>query len=250
MNCEQIPTETIETNSANYAVIEIEAPDTFNFSPANNKMSTSITLRNYELAKKVSFDILLEDGSEFISQNNQMLLENTNKGIFIGSFQPDTNLLSGTYLINYFVEDAATEVNNVSKVGSTKFYFITDSKNKPPVISNLNIPDEIEREVSFVFTVKAEDPNGLADIEQVYFKLKRPDGTVVYSNSTTKNELFPMFDNGDISGSGDETKGDGIFSLKNEFGKTSQVGNWMFEFGAVDKSGEQSNKLTHTLKVK
>ena len=58
-----------------------------------------------------------------------------------------------------------------------------------------------------------------------------------------------MFDTGYVSGSGDEIANDGIFSLKNNFGPTSQTGFWHFKFNAVDKSGLVSNTINFSLKV-
>jgi hypothetical protein len=55
-----------------------------------------------------------------------------------------------------------------------------------------------------------------------------------------------MVDDGDEN-LGDEVAGDGIYSFKNIFAETAQVGVWKFEYSAVDKSGLKSNTIMHNL---
>ena len=125
----------------------------------------------------------------------------------------------------------------------------TITENFPPQIMDLIIPSEIDRGVEFIFSISVSDPNGLSDIYLVYFELFRPDGSIVYLDEENQFTTFPMFDNGDLEGAGDEFENDGIYSLKNSFGETSQTGDWTFNFYAIDNSGTLSNQIIHNLTV-
>ncbi|MFZ1289438.1 MAG: hypothetical protein WAR79_05080 [Melioribacteraceae bacterium] len=253
--CEEIPNDVIETESVNYLVENISSPDEFAFSQTNTIFKPFLVINNSQSVKSVWFVIKNEDGSEEISD---IILMNTNistiKKTYSGEFTFDENLLSGNYEIDFFVEDNVNpNGNNIKKVGIKKFKYYSEAANLPPIISELNIPSEIDKNSAFVFTIKVSDPNGLNDIKDVYFELLRPDSSVVYADANNTKTEFPMFDNGDVSGSGDEVRGDGIFSLKNSFddkpGKPVQLGNWHFKFNAVDKSGLISNTINFSLKV-
>lgn len=249
--CEEIPSGTIEPQSIDYAVIDINAPTTIIASNTSSSFITNVKIKNAETVKNVWFDLGTVNGSEFFSVGN-IMTPNVSGDItnYSAEFQLDPNLLSGFYEISYFVEDNIRVAGeNIKRIGTKQFELKSEAENFPPSISNLDIPIEVDRGVSFIFSIKAADPNGLSDIAEVYFELKRPDGSIVYLDEPNNVTKFPMFDNGDIEGSGDQTVGDGIYSLKNSFGTTSQVGDWNFTFGAVDKSGAPSNTISHTLKV-
>lgn len=247
-SCEEIPNETIEPQSADYLLTEISAPDIIVFTESDNSITTSIVVDQSETIESIWFDISTLNGLESISNSNFM---SSNDNItFTGKAKLDANLLSGKYEISYYIQDNVSSLGeNVKKVGTAQFQYLSEVQNFPPVISNLDIPASIGRNQEFVFSIKVSDPNGLSDLASVYFELKRPDGTIVYADQQNSNPKFPMFDNGDISGSGDRTKDDGIYSLKNSFGSTSQTGNWIFTFAAIDKSDSLSNIITHTLIV-
>jgi len=152
---------------------------------------------------------------------------------------------NGKYQIEYFVEDNVNlPPNNSAKVGSALFTFDNNQNNLPPVISDVGLPASVNRGDSFLISVKVSDPNGLSDLYQVYFKLYRPDGSTVDPGNGLS--YFIMFDDGTR---GDQTAGDGIYSLQNSFGSTAQTGTWKFEFQAKDYGGKLSNVITQNLTV-
>jgi hypothetical protein len=157
------------------------------------------------------------------------------------SFPVDAQLGEWNFIITAL--DESGEVSNSIEKS------IEVSQNFPPVISELVMPEEVNRGVQFVFTLAVFDQNGFSDIDIVYFTLIRPDKSIVYFDEENEIKEFPMFDNGDFNGIGDEEAEDGIYSLKNSFGETSQTGDWEFTFNAVDKAGQISNTITKTLKV-
>jgi len=109
--------------------------------------------------------------------------------------------------------------------------------------------DTVALNQSFVFSIEASDLNGLADIEGVFFRLYRPDGSLVLD---TQNSLdfFLMHDDGNTEVFGDLVAGDGIYTFKNLFAQTAPIGMWRFEFQAQDRRNVLSNKIIHNIVVK
>jgi len=93
-------------------------------------------------------------------------------------------------------------------------------------------------------SIKATDPDGQSDIQKVFFNSYRPDG------SPSTGNPFQMFDDGNFNGqSGDSEAGDGIYSLTVQLPTTTQRGTYRFVFQATDRSGAQSNEVSHLLRV-
>lgn len=251
IGCEEIPNDVVEVESVDYIIEELISPDQFQFSESNNTIEVSLVVKNTNSVGRVWFNIITIDGSDDVSLNNLMIeTENVDFSTFTGSSQFDENLLSGKYILEFYIEDNVNNSDdNVKKVGSKQLDYFGVVANAAPVISNLQLASEVNRGDNFIFSVTVTDTNGLADIENVFFELNRPDGSVVFADQTNNITKFPMFDNGDFSNAGDQSKDDGIYSLKNSFGQTSQTGDWTFKFGAIDKSGAESNAITQKLKV-
>jgi len=115
-------------------------------------------------------------------------------------------------------------------------------KNEAPVISNLKAPSQISRSSgqTYLLTLDVDDPQGLADIDRVFFNSFRPDGSPATDNP------FLMHDDGQ---SGDVKAGDGTYSLTIIISPENATGDYRFEFQAVDKSGLESNKIIHIITV-
>ncbi len=103
--------------------------------------------------------------------------------------------------------------------------------NHPPVIVSLSVPDSILRPLSgstpILFQLTAADPDGLQDIDSVYFRN--------YSAITPTN--FLMFDDGQFALDGDQTAGDGIYSRIVVIDPSNTLGRKEFHFFVTDKSG-------------
>ncbi|RKY78456.1 hypothetical protein DRQ00_05185 [candidate division KSB1 bacterium] len=116
--------------------------------------------------------------------------------------------------------------------------------NDPPILSNLSAPDTVSRSQipnNFLLTIKVSDPQGLEDIDKVYFNTFKPD------DSPSSGNPFYMRDDG-LQGV-DQNANDGIYSLRIEISPQNQLGNYRFEFEAIDKSGAKSNKIIHIITV-
>ena len=114
--------------------------------------------------------------------------------------------------------------------------------NDPPVLSELSAPDTVSRSSGeiFVLSVKVTDPQGSADVSQVYFNTFKPDG------SPSSGNPFSMRDDGQ---GGDAIANDGIYSLGISISASNATGNYRFEFYAVDYSGAVSQPIIHVITV-
>ncbi len=116
------------------------------------------------------------------------------------------------------------------------------AKNDGPIISNIVAPDSIQKGIpdSSFASVKVQDPQGLDDIEAVYYVVTKPDGT---SNGIK----FPLTDDGQGY---DSTAGDGVYSTAIAAPlSTSQTGDFTFSFAARDSKGAVSNQINKIIKA-
>lgn len=215
-------------------VIDSNGPDDINnvffklFDPQNEPLY-------YDEGNNIAEFPLLDDGTNGDAVKNN--------GIYSSYFTFPEDAELGTWLFQI----GARDMSGASSETIERETIITE--NFSPEIKDLIIPIEIERGIEFIFSISASDPNGQTDIYLVYFELFRPDGSVVYLDEEEQITTFPMFDNGDMEGAGDEIENDGIYSLKNSFGESSQIGVWTFNFYAIDNSGTQSNQIVHNMTV-
>jgi hypothetical protein len=255
-SCDKIPSGIVDFKTVDYAEKIISIPSSVVYAKSDSSVVTSIQIINTASVGSVwckisSLDgtIIIKDKSLMYDDGNTAVDGDLKKGdgIYSGKFYMSKLNPNGKYQIDYYVEDNINLApDNLSKVGSAQFNFDNGQNNLPPVISNLVLPASVNRGDSFIFSIKAEDPNGYADISQVYFRLYRPDGTLVSSGDAFG--YFVMVDNGDQN-LGDQTAGDGIYSFKNSFGTTAPIGSWKFEFQAKDRAGKLSEIITQMMTV-
>jgi len=122
---------------------------------------------------------------------------------------------------------------------------IVSLPNEPPVLSNLNAPAVVSRNLGepFAISIEVDDPQGLDDIERVYFNVTKPDGEPSGGNP------FRMYDDGDTVENGDEIAGDGIFTILIVISPSNDAGTYQFDFYAEDRGDARSDVLTHFLEV-
>lgn len=131
-----------------------------------------------------------------------------------------------------------------------------DEENLPGIITQVDVPDSLEIPKPSFFTrglVRAwvSDPNGLKDVDSVYFFSKKPDG--VYANG---GKPLVLVDNGrpfNISNpwveAGDSVAGDGIYSLSIILQNDGLPGRYHFTFYLRDKAGHLSDAVTDSVEV-
>ncbi|MBI5464165.1 MAG: hypothetical protein HY966_04340 [Ignavibacteriales bacterium] len=120
-------------------------------------------------------------------------------------------------------------------------------KDQPPVLVSVSCPDTLRLNgTTQLLQLRAtvSDPDGLTDVQKVFFNSFKPDG------SPSSGNPFQMFDDGAAGGpSGDTVAGDGVFSLKVQLPSTTTPGAYRFEFQAVDRTGLKSSILSKTVVV-
>jgi hypothetical protein len=245
--CEKTYDNLIDSSTDNYQITDIifvdHNPPVYDLkNPEDSLLKLRVIFTPQSEVSKAFFDIYASDNSRLNSLPVEM--QEVSNNIFENQFI----LKRENPIGNYSVRFSASGLDGKNKqVAVGTFYFNNGQDNLPPVVSNLIMPDTINRTLSFIFSVTAYDANGLNDIESVNFVLYRPDSTVV--EESPGDTLFSMHDDGDLAVFGDSTANDGIYSFKNSFGQTAQTGNWKFIFQAIDKSDSLSNIIEHFLFV-
>ena len=246
--CDKIPDGVVDIKYADYIVNQITAPDSIASTSADTSFVTTLKIDNIESVAEVWCSVKILNGKENIYDKIVLLDTGFNgdveegDNIFTGKISMNAAFANGYYIIEYYVKDNINQGSeNVKLVGVHSFIYNNGTNNNPPVISDLVIPNSVNRDEVFIITLKVSDPDGLEDISQVEFALYDPTGAYVAS--------FPLVDDGNLENNGDENAGDGIFSSKRSFKANVFTGTWKFIFHAKDKGGLSSNSITHDLLV-
>ncbi len=124
--------------------------------------------------------------------------------------------------------------------------------NTPPVLSEPSVVDSVKRPpegmmTAFLITIHVSDPQTLKDVKDVKLEWKKPDGTFsqnspfdLYDNGLSWNEDFTGWDEGYR---GDETAGDGVYSITGIFDPDQPLGLYTLTFYAFDFAGNKSEKV-------
>jgi hypothetical protein len=112
-----------------------------------------------------------------------------------------------------------------------------------PVLSAVNAPTQIQRPTAGnvrreKITATVTDPDGLASIAKV--QMKALDGSE-----------FELLDDGGKNGSisGDTTAGDGIYTITIQIESTNPLGQYAFDFQAIDRTAFRSNTIRKIIEV-
>lgn len=254
--CDKIPSGVVDSKTVDYKTENVVVPTSVVYSKTDSSVVVSIQIRNTASVGSVWCKVTSSDGTTVVKDKTLMyddgiasITGDTKKGdgIYSGKFYMSKLNPNGKYEIVCYIEDNINlSPDNVAMGGIAQFNYNNGQNNLPPVISNLIMASSAIRGDSFDFSIKVEDPNGLTDISQVYFRLYRPDGTLADPNNGYG--YFLMVDDGD-SKLGDITAGDGIYSFRNSFGQTAATGAWTFVFQAKDKNGKLSNVISQNMTV-
>jgi len=246
----------VDVPVANFQVSAVGTPNSYNFNPADSAIILNISFASIDGVDAVFCDIygpnnkllntghidLLDNGN--ISENGDSV---SGDDAFSGKYYMSSFFVNGNYNVLYY---AALQDGSEKQVAQQIIKYNNGQSNIAPVISNLVMPDTVQFNQSFTFSVRASDPNGAADIAQVYYELFKPDGSqIVNSQGISK---FPLSDSGDTASSGDATANDGVYTNKLSFpaGAGLPSGDWVFKFHAVDAGSKLSNELSKTVTVK
>jgi len=143
----------------------------------------------------------------------------------------------------YIIQVMAYDEEGYESNGLVDTLEVVDSvKNSPPTLFQPSIPDTLTESniISVTFSIKVSDPQGLQDIDSVFFQLYP-----VFNPAP----LFSgrLLDNGMKS---DVQAGDSIFSFwSNLYYMVRIGGDYLIRFQATDRSGERSRGLVLPLYV-
>lgn len=149
----------------------------------------------------------------------------------------------GNYELNIFAEDRVNDK-------SAELIHPVVMENSAPELLQISVPDTmlIFSTGSNVDTVRADvtDGQSLADIQSVYFisQIRRQDGTL-----GPESDPIYLFDDGDISQSGDPAADDGEYSRIIRIDPGNTPGTYIFTFNAQDKVNQFSTMLVDSIVV-
>lgn len=248
--CEKDFDTVIDQTPSSFQVTGLRLIDTVRFIPGDSLLLMTITYNDVRDLKSTYSDIYSSAGSK-LNNSPVNLFDNgrpengdqtAGDKTYSNKFPLSQANPNGLYTIRYFAQD---ENNNTKQVALQSFNYDNGQANLAPLISNDIIePDTLvaNTTVTIQVLIKAEDPNGLVDVESVYFTVFRPDGS-------SNNIKVDLFDSGNITAHGDLVQGDGIYSLKIQVDQTNMKGTYRFEFQARDRGKKLSNVINHPVLI-
>jgi hypothetical protein len=251
------PADTVVISMKNEppAIVEIVLPDTLDSGFTTTK-SIAVNVRDddgRDDIKSVSFKGTRNDTVHFqyeIFPAPVQPVEQPNIGVY--SLPVDSAFAAGK-MGTYDVTFEARDNSDIASERITRLLFI---ENEGPLLSNIQSVTKVRKpargQVRFLITVSVDDPQSIADIKEVRLYWKKPDGTV-----PNQGPYFTMYDNGlpvneDLTGwdqgyRGDETAGDGIYSITGIFDTEQPLGDYSLTFFAYDFVGNVSESLSFVI---
>lgn len=150
----------------------------------------------------------------------------------------------GPYIFHYYVEDSFNELNQTDVTSNIEIENLVGS------ILQTSVPDSIAKPVTpgntvpFELNAQVTDPQGLADIDSVYFLSEKPDGTFAGNGFR-----FQLLDDGNQSQSGDDIASDGEYSIVIEIASSNDPGTYVFHFYMRDLVGQLTNVVLDSIVV-
>lgn len=236
--CEKKFDTIVETKTATYQVSQVATFSYFPHTLTDSIINPWIEFTSASDINKVWIEILSTE-NEKISAGTIGLYDNGSPGtgdavkgdsVFSALVIMKYEYINGMYSINYFVED---KTGTTKKVASQTFLFDNGKSNVAPMIVSISAPDTIEVkdvELAFIVNATVSDSNGVNDVKEVYFTSVKPDQTSSGSRTT-------LYDDGNYSGNGDASAGDGIYSRALKITPENEKGTYRFDFEARDRGG-------------
>ncbi|MBK7630527.1 MAG: hypothetical protein IPJ23_07485 [Ignavibacteriales bacterium] len=249
IRCEKDYDTVIENYIPDYQVKLVSPSDSIQYDQVDSLITIRIVFNSASTIQSVYCDVYASDNSK-LNTSPFSLLDNgkiangddvANDGSFANKLPLSESYPNGIYNIKYFVTDKSNSTNQVA-LGT--FKFDNGQTNIAPIISDDIVdPDTaIVTDTTIILTsINVFDENGLSDIDKVYFVVYRPNGTT----SGAQNVLF---DDG-LASHGDQTSGDGIYSLIIQITSSNAKGTYRLEFQAKDHGGKLSNIINHSLLI-
>ena len=190
-------------------VLSVEAPDTL-FSGSQPVLFAAIVEDSDRGIEQVASVVLRVVRQDSVVGTSSLELQNTT-AVDMGQFGAffDSTFAAGR-MGDYTLEFQAVDRDErLSNVWTQSIYL----ENEPPVLFSPDVPDTVQTEsVDFQVRIAARDPQGLGDIEGIFFQNRKPDGILGAAGT-----YYPLSDIGQTlvqSGIdvGDAVEGDGVYS--------------------------------------
>lgn len=228
----------------------IKAPDTLKSGTQSAYLSAALSQsEGLEAIESISFSLYKHNPDELLDTRTMF-----NDGDFENSGDEVADDSIFSYKLNY---SFAAERQGLYDLGFTildKYGTTSNSErygiyieNKGGEIYEVSVPDSMEKPIFSgynreLITASVTDPQGLTDVDSVYFYSQKPDGTLANSG-----DPILLVDNGKpfsaenpAEETGDEVAGDGIFSFSLLLDNTIDKGMFIFSFYMRDKVGNLS----------
>ncbi len=244
IGCDSIKDDVVSNDVNRFGIESINAPNYLSYSAGDSVVTIRAVFTSALNLKSVWGSVVTTTSKETIipffalednGNLNQSGDQTAGDNIFSGRFVMSNSYASGDYIVEVYTEDIES---TRLKSGFHSFSFENGQSNIAPVISNATAPDTVvvvEPKTVFLISVEVADSNGYADIKEVWYTVRRPNGT------TSGNRFF-LLDNGT---GGDITPFDGVFSQAVEVVPSNAKGRYTFTFQAADKGNKLSNTLTY-----
>ena len=145
---------------------------------------------------------------------------------------------AGAFRLTFSLKFGNSSSSNIVE----KLLYITRNNSKPQLL-RYTAPDTLIRPTTGIellfFNVTVNDSDGYNDLDNVYIKRIYP----------TETSNIYLYDDGDKNRNGDNLALDGIFSRILSIDSTARLGDQIFLFRAVDKSGAVSDSVLHTITI-
>lgn len=240
----------VNSSEDTFRIYSMGITDSIKYAPADSFITLRIGVTNPSFVKSVTAFFYSSDNKRINSSPFQLYDDglavhgDIRKGdsVYSGKFPLSEYYINGNYRIELFVEDNS----GIKKLIATKqFTFDNGKSNLPPVITNLSAPDSavIGTQVTPIkLTVDVSDPNGLNDIELVFFNsFIPPNGNPAQGNP------YKMHDDGI---NGDDVAGDGKYTIIVQLPASGvTLGIYRWEFQARDRGKKYSDKIIHNIHI-
>jgi hypothetical protein len=238
----------------------VSAPDTFSvLTPDQLVMVTVIDTNGQDDIQRVYFrsrnivtGVEKNEGSLF-DDGNGLDHGDLKAGDSIYTARLDAGMAvgkKGDFDLIFFADDSFGETGSA---GPVRIYI----DNHIPDFGLIDVPGTLTRpspgssSLFRLITAEVEDPEGLADIDSVYFYSRKPD--LSYANNGLPILLLdnglPFNQNNPGVEVGDTQAGDGIYSFTLILDQTAQLGTYKFSFYVRDRAGNLSAEIILELEV-
>lgn len=224
-----------EETSTSLEVMAVEVPDTL-LSGSGPVLFSATVQDSDRFVDQIEVVMRLQQGDEVWTLSRQDSLS-AHVSVFGALF--DSTLaagFSGTQTLQFQAVDTD---DGASKMLTKEIYL----ENEAPVLFQPDTPDTLEHQTGdrIQLHISVSDAQGYGDIDSVYFKFRKPDGSFGGASEKAGGFHFVLIDNG--AQWNDAKAGDGRFAYNFKIVEDALLGTYSFIFFSRDRAGNLSRTL-------